>query len=352
MQVDYLIIGQGLSGTWLSWYLTKENRSFIVIDKNDPITPSKVSAGIINPVTGRRMVKVWMANQILSFAHNAYNEIGNFLDIAAISQKNIIDFFPNAHQRIVFLERIEEGEEYLSSYPEQNQFNPFFNYDLGCGEIRQSYIAHLDTLLPAWRQLLKNNGQLLEQEFEFESLVIKDRSVQYGNITAEKIIFCDGLSSFQNVFFKALPFAPNKGEALILEIPGLPNQHVYKKGFLLAPLGDKEIFWLGSNYRWSFSDAEPSNEFYDQAQRHLNAWLKIPFKIVDHKAALRPATLERRPFVGLHPQQRNIGILNGMGTKGCSLAPYFACQFVNHLLYKKELAPEVDITRFSKVLSR
>jgi len=352
MQVDYLIIGQGLSGTWLSWYLTKENRSFIVIDKNDPITPSKVSAGIINPVTGRRMVKVWMGNQILSFARDAYNEIGNFLDIAAISQKNIIDFFPNAHQRIVFLERIEEGEEYLSPYPEQNQFNPFFNYDLGYGEIRHSYIAHLDTLLPAWRQLLKNNGQLLEQEFEFETLLIKDRSVQYGNITAEKIIFCDGLSSFQNVFFKALPFAPNKGEALILEIPGLPNQHVYKRGFLLAPLGDKEIFWLGSNYRWSFSDAEPSNEFYDQAQRHLNAWLKIPFKIVDHKAALRPATLERRPFVGLHPQQRNIGILNGMGTKGCSLAPYFACQFVNHLLYKKELAPEADIKRFSKVLSR
>jgi len=352
MQVDYLIIGQGLSGTWLSWYLTKENRSFIVIDKNDPITPSKVSAGIINPVTGRRMVKVWMGNQILSFARDAYNEIGNFLDIAAISQKNIIDFFPNAHQRIVFLERIEEGEEYLSSYPEQNQFNRFFNYDLGCGEIRHSYIAHLDTLLAAWRQLLKNNGQLLEQEFEFESLVIKDRSVQYGNITAEKIIFCDGLSSFQNVFFKALPFAPNKGEALIVEIPGLPNQHIYKKGFLLAPLADKEIFWLGSNYQWSFSDAEPSNEFFDQAERHLNAWLKIPFKIVDHKAALRPATLERRPFVGLHPQQRNIGILNGMGTKGCSLAPYFACQFVNHLLYKKGLAAEADIKRFSKVLSR
>ena len=69
MQVDYLIIGQGLCGTWLSWYLTQENRSLIVIDKNEPISASKISAGIINPVTGRRMVKVWMAEQILSFAH-------------------------------------------------------------------------------------------------------------------------------------------------------------------------------------------------------------------------------------------------------------------------------------------
>ena len=374
LQVDYLIIGQGLCGTWLSWYLTKENRTFIVIDKDEPTTPSKVSAGIINPVTGRRMVRVWMAEQVLSFAHEAYHEIGNFLDVSAISQKNIIDFFPNTHQRQVFLERIKEGEEYLDSFPEQNRFNSFFNYDLGCGEIRHSYIAHVETLLPAWRQFLKNNGRLFEQGFEFENLVIKERSVQYGDIVAEKIIFCDGLSSFENPFFKQLPFAPNKGEALIVEILDLPDQHIYKKGFLLAPLAPPltpsaialwrrtkleasrgqgmGVFWLGSNYQWSFPHTEPTREFCEQAERHLKAWLKIPFKILEHRAALRPATLERRPFVGLHPQQKHIGILNGMGTKGCSLAPYFAHQFVNHLLYGTEIAPEADIKRFSRMLSR
>ena len=70
----------------------------------------------------------------------------------------------------MFLECIEEGEEYLNSYPEQNQFNSFFNYDLGCGEIRHSYIAHVDLLLPAWRQQLKDNMQLREQDFRFENL--------------------------------------------------------------------------------------------------------------------------------------------------------------------------------------
>jgi len=350
MQVDYLIIGQGLCGTWLSWYLTKENRSFIVIDNNAPITPSKVSAGIINPVTGRRMVKVWMVQQVLSFAHEAYKEIGNFLGLTAISQKNIIDFFPNAHQRQVFLQRIEEGEEYLNSFPEQNQFNSFFNYELGCGEIRHSYIAHLDTLLPAWRQQLKENRQLREQDFEFENLVVKEKSVQYEDITAEKIIFCDGLSSFDNPFFKGLPFAPNKGEALVVEIPGLPDQHIYKKGFLLAPLQGMGVFWLGSNYQWSFPNVEPTHEFYEQAERHLKAWLRIPFKILKHKASIRPATIERRPFVGLHPHQQNLGILNGMGTKGCSLAPFFASQFVNHLLHRTEILPDADIKRFSRLL--
>lgn len=351
MQIDYLIIGQGICGTWLSWSLTKENRSFIVIDKNEPTTPSKVSAGIINPVTGRRMVKVWMAEQVLSFAHHSYNEIGNFLGISAISQKNIIDFFPNPHQRQVFLERINEGEDYLSSYPDQYQFNSFFNYELGCGEIRDSYIAHLEILLPAWRQELKSNNQLLEENFEINDLVAREDSIQYKNITAEKIIFCDGLNSFENPFFNQLPFAPNKGEALIVEIPNLPGSHIYKKGFILAPIQGIGTFWLGSNYQWNFADTNPTKEFYEQAERHLKNWLKLPFKVLEHKSSVRPATLERRPFVGLHPHQKNIGILNGMGTKGCSLAPFFADQLVKNLIYNERIDPLADISRFQKILS-
>jgi glycine/D-amino acid oxidase-like deaminating enzyme len=352
MRVDFLIIGQGISGTFLSYYLFKENKSFIVIDKNEPITPSKVSAGIINPITGRRMVKVWLADQILSFAHGAYRELGNFLGISAISQKNLIDFFPNVHQRQVFLERMEQGDEYLHSYPEQNQYNPFFNYDLGCGEIRNCYVAHLEVVLPAWRAQLKENAWLIEEDFEFGQVIIKDHSIQYKDIEAEKIIFCDGLSSFENPFFKQLPFAPNKGETLIVEIRGLPDQHIYKKGYVLCPLQTPEIFWFGSNYHWSFPDANPTKEFFEQAQRHLKAWLKTPFRILEHKAALRPATLERRPFIGVHPHQKNIVILNGMGTKGCSLAPFFAAQLTNHLVYQMEITPEADVKRFSKVLSR
>jgi len=352
MHVDYLVIGQGVCGTWLSWFMARENKTFIVIDKNEPITPSKVSAGIINPVTGRRMVRVWMAETILSFAWDAYRELGNFLGVEAISKKNLIDFFPNVHQRQVFLERIDEGEDYLNSYPEQNKFNDVFNYELGCGEIRNCNIAHLEILLPAWRQQLKDSGKLQEENFELDELVIKKESIQYKNLSAEKIIFCDGLGSVHNTFFKPLPFAPNKGESLIVEVKTLPGDYIYKKGFVLAPLQEPGLFWFGSNYRWDFPDANPTNEFIQQAERHLNAWLKLPFRILGHNAALRPATLERRPFVGLHPQQKNIGILNGMGTKGCSLAPFFARQLVDHLLYGKQIIPEADIARFSKLLSR
>lgn len=352
MQIDYLIIGQGISGTWLSYYLQKEKKSFIVIDNNSPNSSSKIAAGIINPVTGRRHVEVWMAEKIIPNAWDAYNQIGQDLNITAISQKNIIDFFPTPQMRVSFLQRIEEKNQYVHNYPEQNHFNHYFNYDFGCGEIRPVYTAHLETLLPAWRRQLKEKNILLEEEFDINLLQLKKDGIRYNDITASAIIFCDGTSSAANPHFQQLPFSPNKGEVLMAEIPNLPAQHIYKKGIMLAPLATPGQWWVGSDYAWEFSTTEPTKEFREKTEAQLKSWLKIPFKITDHLCGIRPATLERRPFVGMHPQHPGIGILNGMGTKGCSLAPFFARQLADQLCFGKTLSPEADINRFSKILSR
>src|SRR5690606_35764625 len=106
MQTDFLIIGQGISGTFLSYYLKKEGKRVIVMDDYDPRSPSRLAAGIINPVTGRRLVTVWMVETIHPFAWKAYQEIGQELGITAISQKSIIDFFPNPFMRESFLQKM------------------------------------------------------------------------------------------------------------------------------------------------------------------------------------------------------------------------------------------------------
>jgi glycine/D-amino acid oxidase-like deaminating enzyme len=354
MQIEYLIIGQGISGTFLSYYISKEGRSFVVIDNSADNTPSKIAAGIINPVTGRRMVTVWMADEILPFAWNAYLEIGNALNITAISRKNIIDFFPNPFMRENFLKRLEEGNEYIQSPADQEYYRQYFNYDFGCGEIKPVYTAHLETLLPAWRQQLMEQQNLLEENFDISQLKFNNNKVLYKDIVADKIIFCDGAAGFDNPYFKQLPFAPNKGEALIAEIPGLAVTNIYKKSVLMSPLqhAGGNLFWVGSNYAWDFDNADPSVEFRKTTEASLKEWLKIPFKILEHRAGIRPATLERRPFVGMNPHQPNVGILNGMGTKGCSLAPFFAKQLTDHLVNRKPISPEADINRFKKMLSR
>lgn len=352
MHIDFLIIGQGIAGTFLSWYLHQQGKSFLVIDNKEPNASSRLAAGVINPVTGRRLVTVWRVDEVLPFAWKAYQEIGHELEITAIFQRSIIDFFPNPFMRESFLQKIQTGDPYVHAYPEQNHFNPFFNYELGCGEIRPVYTANPDQLLPAWRQELASQQRLLEENFEIADLKVHPEGISYKNITAQKIIFCDGAAGFENPFFKLLPFAPNKGEALVVEIPGLPNQHVYKKSMTLVPMATQDIFWVGASYLWDFKHAHPTTEFRERTEQVLKEWLKLPFRTVEHRAGLRPATLERRPFVGFHPAHPAVGILNGMGTKGYSLAPFFANQLVNHLCNGDPIAPDADVARFKKILAR
>ena len=352
MHTEFLIIGQGLCGTWLSYYLHKAHRSFIVIDNNQQNTSTRIAAGIINPVTGRRLVKAWMIDELLPNIEKSYTELGNDLDITAISQKNIIDFFPDPFMKESFRQRVSENNSYLHLSQNLLPFHTYFNYEFGYGEISPAYTAHLETILPAWNAFLKLNNCLMDEEFVLSGLEVFEKEIRYKEIKTEKLIFCDGSAASDNPWFRHLPFALNKGEVLTIEIPGLPVDHVYKKGLFLAPMFEKNLFRAGSNYIWNYSDVHPTGEFRDKTEKLLNNWLKVSFKIVDHKASLRPATIERRPFVGMHPAKKNIGILNGMGTKGCSLAPYFAKQLSDFLINKKEISPEADIKRFSKILEK
>jgi glycine/D-amino acid oxidase-like deaminating enzyme len=350
MYADYLIIGQGISGTWLSYFLEKNKSSFIAIDNNDPNAPSRLAAGIINPVTGRRHVTAWMIEELLPFAWQAYSEMGNSLGIKAISQKEIIDFFPSAQMRQSFQQRVEENAAYVS-LEETLSYNELFNYELGYGKISPVYTAHLDQIIPAWRTELNKRNQLLQEPFDQSQLIITTNGIRYKEITAEKIIFCDGAASVKNPYFNALPFAPNKGEALTLEIQDISPDRIYKKGMMLVPLATPGHWWIGSDYQWDFNNLDPSPEFREKTEQLLKQWLKVPYRITGHIASNRPATIERRPFVGLHPIHPQIGILNGMGTKGCSLAPFFARQLADYFLLNTTITAEADVKRFTRILS-
>lgn len=346
-QTEFIIIGQGISGTFLSWYLQKEGRSFVVIDDQHPGSSSRVAAGIINPVTGRRVVKTWMIETILPFAMDAYTALGNELGIKAIIQKNIIDFFPSPQMLIAFQERVQESAEYLSMSNSPLKHISQFNYDFGYGEIAPCYIVQLQSLLLAWRENLKE--RLIEEKFDSEKLSLEKTGIHYKDIQAEKIIFCDGISSAENLFFKNLPFALNKGEALIIRSKDLPTDKIYKKAITLAPLKD-DLFWAGSSHEWNFRNPEPSEVYYKKTKSQLEHWLKLPFTIEAHLSSVRPATIERRPFVGMHPHYPRVGTLNGMGSKGCSLGPYFAAQFVSHLTKNSPIFPEANVNRFTRLL--
>jgi glycine/D-amino acid oxidase-like deaminating enzyme len=347
---DFLVIGQGICGSFLSWYLKKAGYTCLVIDQPRPNSASQVAAGIINPVTGRRIVKTWLIDEVLPFAQRAYSDLGQLLGGTLIEQKNIIDFFPTPQMKIAFEKRYAEDTQYLSLPADENDWRSFFQYDFGYGIIDPCYLVNLPTLLPAYRQRLQQQNSLLEETFQVTDLQLHSDHIRYHHITAAAIIFCDGMAAATNPWFRNLPFAPNKGEALLIEIEGLPCTSIFKRGINLVPWKEN-IFWAGSSYEWEFEHDQPTAVFRERTMASLQQWLKRPFRLLDHLAAVRPATLERRPFIGFHPLHANIGIFNGMGTKGCSLAPFFAHQWVEQLGNGGTLSPEASINRFRRILS-
>jgi glycine/D-amino acid oxidase-like deaminating enzyme len=351
MQTEYIIVGQGICGTFLSYYLTKKGIQHIIIDESKPQTASKIASGVINPITGRRLVRTWMIEEVMPFAIDAYKELERELDCNLIRQTNIIDFHTTPQMKLAFDERLPQEQEYLSVVNNQQQFDKYFNYYFGAGEINPCWLIDINILIGEWRKKIVTENTLLDECFNIEGLKIEESGVTYKNINAKKIIFSDGINGVNNTWFKLLPYAPNKGEVLIVEIDDLPRNNIYKTNMSIVPWKDN-LFWIGSTYEWKFEHTNQTEMFRQKAETLLKQWLKVPFKVVDHFASVRPANIERRPFVGLHPLHSQIGILNGMGTKGCSLAPYFANEFVEHLINQTIINPNADVKRFSKILSK
>lgn len=374
MQTSVLIVGQGLCGTWLSFWLQQLGIDCVVIDEARPNTSTRVASGVINPVTGRRMTRTWMADEVIPFAAQAYEELGRKISTkyevrssgeqtfspaqeqppatTLIQRCDIIDFFNSPDRRKDFEEKAKQyAAEYLHWPEDEAAIQQHFRYELGYGIIAPAYQVDLQTMLDGWRQYLLQHQQLLAQRFDASQLQLLPDGVQYQDIRADKIVFADGIAAHAAGFFQLLPFALNKGEALILQIDGLPNNHIYKKGNSLTPWRGG-YFWAGSTYNNHYTNDQPSEAFRQQMEAWLQSVLKHPFTVLDHVAAIRPATVERRPFAGWHPQHPQVGILNGTGTKGVTLAPYFAQQLAANIAQQTPLLPAVDVARFARVLSR
>ena len=351
MNIDYIIIGQGISGTLLSRSLMQAGKRVVVVDDNNGVTASKVASGIINPVTGKRLVKTWLIDELLPFAQSTYKEIETELNVSLITQCNILDYHLTRDAAQIFNERNGDEKEYLRAVQDKSKWTEYFRFNYGIGEIDPCLLVNIQALLSAWRQYLIANNALLEDKFDLNDCTIKEGSVLYKDIAAEKIIFCDGAGCADNPYFSRLPWSKDKGEALIASIPGLPPNNIYKQGINIVPW-HHGLFWIGATHDWKFTDMQPSASFRAQTEEHLNYWLKLPYTIIDHLVAQRPVNVDRRPFVGLHPRHAAVGIFNGMGTKGCSVAPYFAHHFAQHLIDNTPIMSEVDISRFVKILTR
>lgn len=334
-EFDCIIVGQGLAGAALAWSLRWSGVRVLVIDRDEPITSSKIAAGLITPITGQRLVKSWRLDELWPAAVQFYRRVEQVTGIALFRERSMVrllatdgeaEFFQLRRHSLEFLALIREPQPPLDSQA--------FATDRGGFEMPCAGQLDVPQYLNVSRETSQRDGGFVTVSLDPErDLVLNDNriSVPRLGVHARRLIFCEGAALASNPWFRDVVLKPAKGEILTVHIPGLTESRVVHRGVWLVPLGN-ELFRVGSTYEWQQLDNRSTSQGRDEITAKLREFLRLPFEVIEHQAAVRPIHRNQYPVFGLHPQHDQLGYFNGLGSKGTLHAPYFASQLAHQLM--------------------
>ncbi|WP_338874816.1 FAD-dependent oxidoreductase [Spirosoma sp. SC4-14] len=351
MTADFLIIGQGVAGSVLAWILDQRGCSVLLAD--DPALPSasSVAAGIVNPLTGRKLVQTWKADELFPFLHQFYVDIEQKLGVRFFYPKNIYRPFRSEAEKNDYLAITTTPEilPYVSHGVDNQLYSAYINNPYGGLEVRQAGWLDLNEFVRIIKGYFIRKSQYFEGSVSYNDLIIRDKDILWKDISIGNVIFCDGVQGRENPLFNWLPYNPVKGQILTAVVENYPIKTIVNQGVFILPIRDG-LLRVGATYSWHDLDWQTTDDGRSFLESKVQALLKIPYQIVGQHAGIRPSTKDRRPFVGMHPNYPSIGIFGGLGTKGVSLAPYLAEQFARYLLDGEEIEPEANISRYVSLL--
>lgn len=379
----FLIIGQGLAGTLTGYRLERAGHDVHYVDAPEQMAASAVAAGIVNPITGRRFVKSWRIDELIPEAKALYTALESLLDVRLWHEMPLIRTLYNRGDRNDW--EVRSGDpgyrEYMEDQPDPGRIpeltEPVFAY----AGVRHAARVDVGTMVAAFRKKIVAEGRFLAEEFDYariETLLGTSKRPEARNERKDlrafpashpprtpeglprtlegpsgtlrgpeydQIICCEGWRARFNPWFAHLPHGGNKGEVLIVKTKAPLLDRMFKHRVFLVPLAD-DTYWVGATSENRFDDDSPTPHNRQYLEDRLAEVLKVPYEIIDHRAAVRPTVRDRRLFIGVHPEEPRLAILNGLGTKGASLAPLGSRWLVEHLLEGKAIPAEVDIGRW------
>lgn len=380
MFVDTIIVGQGISGSCLALELLRRGENVAIFDNDFNAAACLVAAGVLNPITGIRLVKSWRSDIALPFAKKYYKELEKTLGETFFYEREILQLCRSKEERELWQKRKSDPaySEFLSPCASENSYKNL-NDNFGSFKINFAAWVEAEALMQALKRHFQKLGVLRLEKFDYPLLNLGESGVSYKGLSAKKIVFCEGWQAIYNPFFNWLPYRPAKGEIISVKISDAKDEQASKElqaDFRFSKpcvqLGNpgtsgasREIasyilhrhIWLmhhrggifrcGSTWdRVNFKDAKTTDEAKAELSKALNQLLvNSEFEIVKQEAGVRPCTATTRPHLGVHPKFRNLYSFNGFGSKGYALSPYFANHFAEYLLEGKELDKEADLSR-------
>ena len=349
---DYLIVGQGIAGTSLAWHLHEAGKTVLLVNDSSLPSSSRVAAGIFNPLTGKKLVKTWLADDLFPYAQQFYGRLQEKLGVKVLHQASIFRPFRSIEEQNSYLAQTADPgiSKYIRPTSEQQNIPEHVHAPFGGMEVIRSGWVDLPLLLDKSRDYFEGISQYIESPFDVADLLVSKERVRWKDFSFDKVIFCQGFNARDNDWFSWLPFTPVKGQILEVDIPTAGDQ-IVNQGIFILPISGSRCR-VGATYSWDPLDWETTEAAAQELEGKLKPLLKVPYTITGQLAGIRPSSHDRRPMVGIHPEHPRVGIFNGLGTKGVTLAPFFANQFTEYLEMDKELNETVNIKRYFSLYFR
>lgn len=323
--VDALIVGQGLAGTALAWQLLRRGRSVLVIDREPPVTSSRIAAGLLTPVTGKRLAVSDRWHELFPVAAAFYRAIEAELGVRLFHAVPCVRLF--AYE--IELKQYAKGQaEFagLAGEPDPPINSDWFHAPRGGFQMPTAARLDTATYLDASRDHFRRRGTYFRFDLDPLTDIVPSSdavTIPKLGVSASTLVFCQGFTGTANPYFQDAAFEAAKGEILTLRVPGLGETRVMNRGVWLAPDGP-EVYRCGATYSWDPLDCEPTAAGRDEILSRLTSYLKLPVEVIEHSAAVRPILADRHPAVRWNPAHPRVGFFNGLGSKGSLLAPHFA----------------------------
>lgn len=328
MRAPLLIVGQGLAGTLLGHACEQAGIAFDIVDAGHAGAASRVGAGIINPITGQRIVKSWGIDELRPLAWKTYRGLESVLGVPLMREMRVRRGFRDDAERRVFAEKTVRGE--LAPYAGASDVEGFWIE----GALRVDTAALITAARVRWLAM----GRLREVRAG-----IAEALAQY-----ETVIACTGADGDGGRAWAGVSCARATGEILRVAVDGLAPDVILNRGHWVLPTASGEAR-VGATYtRGEVKEADVHSARVELARSAGELLAGQTFTVTAQESGVRVTAPDRQPLAGRDPHEPRLGVINGLGSKGALLAPWLARQWAWHLATGEAFDPAVSPGRFLK----